>query len=161
MLIKHALVAHIIASLTELHAIAKEGADNAHAGAIDEQSVAETQYDTLGLESAYLAEGLGRRVVMYQQEIHAYQQLALREFTADDPIKLGAYIVIGNDEGFKRSLFFGPCSGGLQVEINGIQLSVITRESPLGNALLDKYLDDEVTLKLMGKSQTWTINTVC
>ena len=160
MLNKHTLVADIIRALTELHAIAKEGADNAHAGAIDEQSVAETQYDTLGLESAYLAEGLGRRVLMYQQEIHAYQQLLLRDFTADDAIKVGAYIVISNDEGFKRSLFFGPCSGGLQVAVGQTQLSVITRESPLGSALLDKYLDDEVTLKLMGKSQTWTIDTV-
>ena len=158
---KRTLVTQIISSLTELLAIAKEGAENAHAGAINEQSVAETQYDTLGLESAYLAEGLGRRVVMYQQEILAYQQLVLREFDHDTPIRIGAYIVISNDEGNERHLFFGPCSGGLTIVHNHNKLSVITAESPLGRALLDKQSDDEATLTVAGQPQRWYIDTVC
>ena len=37
-------------------------ANNAHQAATDDQSVAETQYDTLAIEQSYLAEGQSRRV---------------------------------------------------------------------------------------------------
>lgn len=160
MLDKNQLIISIISALSQLLAIAKEGAENAHAGAINEQSVAETQYDTLGLESAYLAEGLGRRVVMYHQEMNAYKQLVLREFGPDDAIKVGALVQLGNNEGVVQTLFFGPCSGGLIITLAGQKVTVLTPNAPLGAALVGKYLDDEVSIIVAGKKQTWSIDKV-
>ena len=56
---------------SQLHR-AKEAAKAAHDAATHEESVAETQYDTLGLEAAYLAQGQAERVNECYRDIQAF-----------------------------------------------------------------------------------------
>ena len=60
----------------------EQAANNAHLAATDDQSVAETQYDTLAIESAYLAEGQSRRLIEFKVSIKRFitlQQQILNE----------------------------------------------------------------------------------
>ncbi|GAA5138069.1 hypothetical protein GCM10025767_19860 [Thalassotalea piscium] len=49
-------------------------ANSARAASIDEQSVAETQYDTLAIEAGYLAEGQAKRAQLIALEIRQLYQ---------------------------------------------------------------------------------------
>jgi uncharacterized membrane protein len=75
MLNKQQLITIIVSSLSQQLQKAIAAANEAHAAAVDDQSVAETQYDTLAIEAGYLAEGQSRRVTEFQQAIDAYQAL--------------------------------------------------------------------------------------
>ncbi len=63
--LNHTIEGHLKSKIAE----AEEAAMNAHHAAIDDQSVAETQYDTLAIEAGYLAEGQSRRIQMLKEEL--------------------------------------------------------------------------------------------
>ena len=67
---KQALVELIISDLQQALNQAISAANEAHAAAVDDQSVAETQYDTLAIEASYLAEGQSKRVQELQKAIY-------------------------------------------------------------------------------------------
>ena len=145
---KPELVSLIKKSLEQELNQAISAANEAHAAAVDDQSVAETQYDTLAIEASYLAEGQSRRVQTLQTAIKAYQGLNLVSFDADTPIALSALVQLEQDSLNKHWFFIGPAAGGFRCELWENQITVITPQSPMGIALIGKYQDDDVDIKL-------------
>lgn len=134
---KAALVKKIVGALAdELERMAK-AARASHAEATDPQSKAEHKYDTRGLEAAYLAGGQARKVAEFEEAIELFQKLRLREFGKSDLIDLGALVQV-EMRGGKSWYFVGPRRGGLEIELQGEEITVITPESPLGAQLMDK-----------------------
>lgn len=134
---KAALVEKIVEALgDELERMAK-AARASHAEATDPQSKAEHKYDTRGLEAAYLAGGQARKVAEFDEAIGLFRKLRLREFGKADLIDLGALVQI-EMRGGKSWYFVGPRRGGLEVELDGEEITVITPEAPLGAALMEK-----------------------
>ena len=151
---KEQLITLIVEKLQRELANSEEAANNAHLAAIDDQSVAETQYDTLAIEAAYLAEGQTRRVQEIKIAIAAYQQIKLLDFNAHTPIALSAMVQLSQDEDKDHWFFIGPASGGFKASIGQQQFTVITPQSPIGGELLGKYLDDDILLQLGAKVLT-------
>ncbi|WP_261816876.1 hypothetical protein [Vibrio gallicus] len=120
---------------------ALEAANSAHDAATHEQSVAETQYDTVGLEAAYLAHGQSQRVADCDATINTLTALTLHQFDKDDEIALGALVSLRNDI---KKYWFLPVCGGIKLDSGNIV--VITPHSPLGEKLdgaeLHEVLDD-------------------
>ena len=85
---KKAIVALIVSELESELEHAVNSANDAHAAAVDDESVAETQYDTLAIEAGYLAEGQSRRVQELHAAIHSYQSLLLVTFDLNKAISL-------------------------------------------------------------------------
>jgi len=131
----------------ELSAI-KNAANNAHLAATDDQSVAETQYDTLAIEASYLAEGQSRRVTDIQQAKHEVEQLVIREFHETSPITLGALVKIMNEDHVKQWYFIAPAAGGFSGMLNEQSYTVVTPSSPMAKALIGKFINDEVELMI-------------
>lgn len=122
-------------------------ANEAHHAATHEESVAETQYDTLGLEASYLAEGQSRRVAELQLELASYENFSWQEFSADTAITTGALVTLQTESDEQcRYIFVGPAGGGIRLTGFDHLLSVVTPQAPLGQALLGKYTDDEVRI---------------
>jgi transcription elongation GreA/GreB family factor len=121
-------------------------ANNAHLAATDDQSVAETQYDTLAIEASYLAEGQSRRVAQIQQAKQALTKLVLRDFDKNMPISLGALVQLAQDSDDNHWFFLAPAAGGFRGELEGESYTVITPTSPMAKALLGKFIDDEIEL---------------
>jgi transcription elongation GreA/GreB family factor len=121
-------------------------ANNAHLAATDDQSVAETQYDTLAIEASYLAEGQSRRVTQIQQAKQALTQLVLRDFDESMSISLGALVQLAQDSDENHWFFIAPAAGGFRGQLDGNNYTVITPTSPMAKALLGKFIDDEVEL---------------
>ncbi|MGR5117872.1 hypothetical protein ACPV5L_09520 [Vibrio astriarenae] len=108
---------------------ALDAADTAHDLATHEQSVAETQYDTVGLEAAYLAHGQSQRVADFDVTINRLKALPLQDFNQDDEIKLGAIVSLSGG----MTCWFLPVCGGYKLEED--KIVVITPQSPLGQML--------------------------
>ncbi len=134
-------------------------ANNAHLAAIDDQSIAETQYDTLAIEAGYLAEGQSRRAEEVKISIASLEQLSER--LKQNPqihqhIILGSIVQLSQDKCTNHYFFIAPSAAGFRCSINcdvkERNFTVITPQSPLGKALLNNSVEDEVSIKL-GNSQ--------
>lgn len=145
---KQVLVSLIINELKQELNQAINAANEAHAAAVDDQSVAETQYDTLAIEASYLAEGQSRRVIELQAAINAYHILPLIDFDENKAIALTALAQLSKDSPNNHWFFMGPAAGGFRCELSEQYITVITPQSPMGLALLDKFQAEEVDIKL-------------
>ena len=125
--------------------------EQASAGATDGEARAETKWDTCGLESSYLARGHARQFQTLAADVHN-----LRGFVAPDyanrPIGVGALVTVelGGDA---VRFFLLHCGGGTDVVVEGMEVTVITPESPVGAALLDRRQGDTFSFRagLSGK----------
>jgi transcription elongation GreA/GreB family factor len=133
MLSKPAIVKEIIRQLGgELETLAIASA-RMHADASDEQNKAEDQYDTRGLETAYLASSQARQATATEEALAAYQSLKPAKFTAKTPIDLTALVEL-ESRGDRLWYFLGPKGGGIEVG----EVLVVTPESPIGQELIGK-----------------------
>ena len=145
---KNKIIREILAHLEhELTAI-KNAANNAHLAATDDQSVAETQYDTLAIEASYLAEGQSRRVDDIQKAKQDIEQLVVRNFQEKMPISVSALVQLVNKNDGKQWFFIAPAAGGFRGMLNGKTYTVITPSSPMAKVLTGKFIDDEVELMI-------------
>jgi transcription elongation GreA/GreB family factor len=148
---KSLLVDAIVDEITVAIANSLAAAEEARATATNKENAAENKYDTLGLEAAYLAHGQSERVLQLEGDLAAF--VALRGYLkAHTIIGVGTLVQLENETGASRFLFIGPASGGLVVSVNGVTVTVITSDSPLGKALLGGGVDDDVSIGLAGSA---------
>ncbi len=148
----------ILLHLEEQLKLAIHAANEAKSLATHEESIAETQYDTVGLEASYLAHGQSMRVAEFQEAIQTYRNLPLFEFTEDTPIRVTALITVTMANGELKCFFIGPTSGGLELVIDGQKVVLITPDAPLSKKLLGLYEGD--TLDFPGQGVDAEILTV-
>src|SRR5260221_2762293 len=117
-----------------------------HADASDEQNKAEDQYDTRGLETAYLASSQARLATEVELALAAYQTLELQQFDSNSPIDVTALVELDsrNECAF---YFLGPKSGCIESQLNGTEILVIPPESPLGQQLVGKKVGDRIRVE--------------
>ncbi len=109
----------------------------AHAAATDPGSKAESKYDTRSLEESYLATGQARQVTELAATLRAFENLKLRDFSPKDEIEAGA-LVEAKRTGSREKLAFllAPASGGLEIDFKGLEVTLLSPESPLYLKLL-------------------------
>jgi len=101
----------------------------------DEESKAEGKYDTRSTEDNYLADGLARQAHAALQAGAGYEDFVPPVFGPDTPIDVGALVQLAfPDE--THWFFLGPAGGGTEVICEGIPITVLTPESPLGKQLM-------------------------
>ena len=142
---KKALINALIELLNEEAKNLDRAARAAHEAATHEESIAEDQYDTRGLEASYLAGAQKARVREIRGIVAHYKNLPLRDFDEDDEIGTTAVIDL-EANGEVRRYFLGPWGGGMRIPFGGCEILVITPASPLGQVLLGKCVGDEVNV---------------
>ncbi len=151
------LVAAIIHQLEQALRTAASASSEAHSSATHSENVADNKYDTLALEAAYLAHGQSMRIIELQETIALYKRFQSPDFTSESSIQLGALVEIENQKGENKRLFLGPAAGGLCIGEKPDQIQVVTSSSPLGSALLNKYIDDEFELNIQRRLERFTV----
>ncbi|KZN30266.1 hypothetical protein N480_04790 [Pseudoalteromonas luteoviolacea S2607] len=138
---------------------ARAAADSARQDAIHEQSAAETQYDSLSIESGYLAEGQSERVEQAISAINAFKETYSLN-TAEHVVE-GALVQVSNEETPASNWYYiGPAEGGLKIEIESINVMILTLASPLGQAIAGKSLGDEVEFNFNNRIQYLCIENI-
>ena len=172
---KKEIITLILAQLASELSNCEEAANNAHKAAVDDQSVAETQYDTLAIEAAYLAEGQSRRLLEIKASVAQYQKL-LQQLSQQICLdENSAYLCSGalielfyqitsdkqtaNQE-LQQYYFIGPSAGGLKVTISVGEVIVITLASPIGKAINNKTIDDDYEFQAGNKIQSGYIANI-
>ncbi len=129
----------------------------AHDEATHEESKAENQYDMHAQEAAYLAEGQAKLAAELIDSLALYQSMALPEFTAAQPIGLGAIVTL-DASGRKTHYFIGPRNGGIEITFEGTTIIVLTPQSPLGRLLVGRRVGD--TFAMPGRITTQRIDAI-
>ncbi|NDV62718.1 transcription elongation factor GreAB [Puniceicoccales bacterium CK1056] len=133
---KQLILKSILAELeAELHR-QQNANQQAAANATDEEARAESKWDTQGLESSYLARGYAQQFALLSTQAKSLQSLELVSYI-DQPIAVGA-LVECDFSGETSHVFLLPCCGGVDLTLDGAEITVVTPESPLGAALLRK-----------------------
>lgn len=151
------LLQRIVQALEHDMDLLQRAAQTAYEAATAQENIAENKYDTLGLEASYLATGQARRAAEIRQALLAYQQLALRDYDPARGIQVSNLVVLEDLQGQQRLLFLGPEGAGLKIGEGAAQVTVITPRAPLGQALLGKRVDEEVSLVLAGVTQAYVV----
>lgn len=156
---KSDLIKQIVADLSESLAMLEKAARASHEEATHESSKAESKYDTRGLEAAYLAGGQARQAREILDSIELYETLKARNFASGEPIDLTAIVELETD-GARGIYFIGPKNGGLEIEHQRKEVTVITPQSPLGQNLMGKKAGQRWTAKVGGSAVKYHVVSV-
>jgi len=108
---------------------------DAHAAATDPGSKAEGKYDTRSLEASYLAAGQAKQVDELAAAVRVFDAYALPDFTMEDPIDAGALVEV--ELRGETSLFLlVPAAGGMVIELDGQEITLLTPASQLYQSLI-------------------------
>lgn len=95
------------------------------------------QRDTTGFEAAHLARGHARQHQTLTRQIETLRQMKIENFAGQE-IDIGALVEVEIDT--------EPCfyflldgGGGKEITINGQVITVVTPESPIGQALMGEF----------------------
>ncbi|HVS52083.1 MAG TPA: transcription elongation factor [Opitutaceae bacterium] len=122
--------------------------------AISEESQPENKWDTHSQEAAYLAEGQARLAAEIGASLTHYAAMALPDFAAGDAIAIGALVELRGARGESAWYFIGPRAGGLEIQVDGRVVLVVTPQSPLGRQLVGRRVGDTLAVANRGGAQT-------
>lgn len=118
-------------------------ARDSHAAATDPGSKAESKYDTRSLEASYLAAGQAKQVEDLARDVAAFEVLEWQEFGAEDPIDAGALVEVDLD-GESQWFLLAPAAGGLALDWEGREITLLTPASALYQRLLGLRMGDSL-----------------
>jgi transcription elongation GreA/GreB family factor len=150
---KKKLLDHIIQQLETELLLITEAAKNTYEIATHEENKAENEYDTRGLEASYLAGAQAERVAEMKNSISLLKSVKLKSFSSEEPIGYSAIIEIQAEQKLK-TVFVLPKAGGTQITFDEKLLSIVTPDSPLGEALIGLKVGDEFSIDA-GKNQKY------
>lgn len=130
--------------------VAKEAADQARSAATNIESVAETKWDTFGLENSYLAHGQSVRVAECEADLAYFRKFC---FAESDVIELCSAFEIERQDGWNKVIILSSCCGGGEFESQGMSVLLVTPQTPLGKTLLGKEEGDVFVMRSRGVEQ--------
>jgi len=154
---KEAILALIIQQLESDISISAQAVKMARDTATHKDCLGSSKYETMGLEASYLAQGQGTRLLELERSLAYFKQLTLQ---ASKSIELGAYITLNDEDDKQTNLWMAADAGGLKIQYHQQSITVITPKSPLGKAMLGKTMDDDFSLKIMGKENYFEVLSI-
>lgn len=124
--------------------------------ATHEESKPENQYDMHAQEAAYLAEGQARLAAELSDTLALYQSLSLAPWEPTAPVGIGAVVTLDASP-HPIYYFVGPRSGGLEIKVDGKDITVVTPASPLGRQLVGAKVDTKIQLPGKNKNTLFRI----
>jgi hypothetical protein len=156
---KARVLSRVIEQLTEGAVSMAHHAEQTRADATHAEAKPENDKDTRALEQSYLARGQAMRAEAELEHVQMLRYLNLTPCREGDPISAGALIELETDDAVKV-VFLLPHGGGVEVEVDGIEVQVITPSAPLGKAVLGRSVGDEVQLRTRGVLREYVISAV-
>lgn len=125
--------------------------------ASSEETKQEGKYDTRATEASYLARGQAARVVSLRRLLSWFEQLS-DEPLSPPVVKIRALVALS---GRKKTVVFVAPTGGPRVSVGGVTVQAISMTSPLGEAMEELEVGDEVELESPRGLRRLTITDLC
>lgn len=138
---RQAIVEQLEADLAVLVSAANASKDEA----TNVENKAEGTHDMRGQSAAYLATGQAKLATEIGEAISAYRLMPLPEIAPGGRAVVGTLVVLESEKR-KTHYFIGPARGGIELDISGTPVTVITAASPLGRQLLGRQVGEGVSL---------------
>ena len=131
---KQAIVRAVIGKLEA--ELGRQSQANAQSNATTAYSAsnADKQRDTTGFEAAFLAHGYAKHCMDLSHQLDELRTMPVEDFTGQE-IDIGALVEV-EMAGDIDSYLLLHCGGGTEVEVDGLTVTVITPDAPLGKALM-------------------------
>lgn len=120
----------------------RQAAKNTRASGNDPESKAEDKYDTRSTEENYLADGLAKQAAAAGEAAMALEKMPLREFGKEEPADLGALLQVDFGEEDREWFLLVPAGGGMEVQAEGLAVTLLNPESPLGQVLMGSRMGE-------------------
>jgi transcription elongation GreA/GreB family factor len=114
----------------------------------------ENDKDTRAIEAGYLAGAQAARAGEIKRQLHDVEKAELRAFALLE-IK-----EVKGDEETALVVLLSPWGGGQKVAVDGVQVQIVTPQSPLGAALRGKAAGDDVDVPVAGRVRSLSIVAV-
>lgn len=157
---KKAIFEQLISALTSQLKTAIGAANQAHESATDRENIAENKYDTLGLEASYLAAGQAERVEQCKKALAIAQKLSQDTTTSHHSIQIGSLVCLCDMPNQRSIYLIMPVAGGTILEAEGEKITVLTPQSPLGQQLIGRELNDDIVLTINATSHYLDIQKI-
>lgn len=136
--------------LERLHRAAAEARD----AATDPGSRAESKYDTRSLEASYLASGQARQAQELAESLRILETYQPADLDMDAVIEAGALVEV--DVMGESSLFLLiPAGGGVEVEHDGCEVTLLSPASALYQKLAGRRVGDSLDDPPMMVTEVW------
>jgi hypothetical protein len=139
----------------EIAAMAKLALDAAEA-ATHEENKPENDKDMRSTEASYLARGQAARVQELERAHALLGAMELRDFASDAAIEGSAVVTLSQAKKL-TNCFLAPAAGGRKVTIDGVEIQVVTKASPLGEALVGLSEGDEAEVPTPQGPRVYTV----
>lgn len=126
-----------------LHAV--NASKDAAEYATNDESRAESQWDTQGLEASYLAAGQAGQAKQWAEAIEELQSEREELLKPNDHVSLGALFkcdLSGSEEVF----YFAGVAGGQIIQMDDMEVTVLNSHSPLAGRVLGKKVGESFVL---------------
>lgn len=144
----------ILLQLEEELRFVEQASKAAHEAATSEESKPENEYDTRALEASYLAEAQAKRALELKRMIAGLRSMP--RTGKSNEIESGCVVEL-DAEGTSVFYVVLPFGAGLSATVNGKKVSVVTLESPLGQALAGKKLGDTFEFRRAGTAKEFAV----
>ena len=124
--------------------------------ATNEESRAESQWDTQGLEASYLAAGQAGKARQWAAAIEELQSERDDLLKPNQQVSLGALFSCDFGE-VAEWFFFAGTAGGQSISIDNYEVTVITAQSPLAGRLLGRKAGETFRLPNGSVGQVLTV----
>lgn len=132
----------------------QRAAAEARAAATDPGSKAESKYDTRSLEASYLASGQARQAQDLVDSLRILETYQPEDFDMDSAVDAGALVEV--DLAGEASYFLlVPAGGGLSVDHDGREITLLSPASALYQKLTGKRIGDTFGDPPMLVTEAW------
>ena len=125
--------------------LAVEASQDAADYATNDESRADSQWDTQGLEASYLAAGQAGMAKKWAEAIEELQSERELLLEGKERVELGALFECAVGEG-SDYFFFAGVAGGHEVRIESKTVTIVSPKSPLAHCLLGLRVGDDFVL---------------
>lgn len=154
---KQALVAALHARLAARYEALVASQKAAQAGATHGESKQEHAKDMRAVEQQYLARGLAERAETLRDAVATLAALEARDFGEAEPVRAGALVGLVDEDDRELVYLLAPAGGGETVDADGVTVTVVTPQSPLGASLLGARAGDELAIEIGAKRRSVTV----
>ncbi len=124
----------LLGSLRARLSLAENASRDAADYATNEESRAESEWDTQGIEASYLAAGQAAHARELMDSIQMIQGMLASPPLSNERVVSGSLVQCRFDQD-KEWLYFAPTAGGEVFKVDGMEITVVTPQSPLGHRL--------------------------